>query len=287
MNTAILVQTIANAIVASGIYAAVAVGLALGFGVMQMANFAHGEFFMVGAYVVYVLYALGGLPFPVAVIAAFFIVGTLGVVTERAIFKPTRGNVLAGFMATAGLTLVLQVLVGQIWGVGLMRYIPTPFMETANIMGAKIGLQRILVIPGAFAMVAALWIFLRKARLGKALRACAQDPEAASLQGISIDKMTILAMAIAGGFAGVAGALMSPIHAVTPYMGHSVIITAFIVVIVGGMESIEGAMLAAVILGFIHTFATTFFDAVIGTMAGVGVMVIVLVIKPKGLMGRA
>ena len=91
---------------------------------------------------------------------------------------------------------------------------------------------------------------------------------------------------IAGAFAGLAGALMAPIHAVTPYMGHAVILTAFIVVIVGGMASIEGAVLAAVLFGFIHTFVTTLFDAVVASMVGVGVMVIVLVAKPSGLLGR-
>jgi branched-chain amino acid transport system permease protein len=286
MDMATFVQSIANSLVASSIYATVAVGLALGFGVMQMANFAHGEFFMVGAYVVYILYALGGVPFPIAVVAAFFIVGVIGLMTERAIFRPTRENVLAGFMATCGLSMILQVLVGQIWGVGLMRYIPTPYMGAANIMGAQIGLQRLLVIPGAFGMVVGLWLFLHRVRWGKALRACAQDPEAAALQGISINKMTALAMGIAGGYAGLAGALMAPVHAVTPYMGHAVILMAFIVVIVGGMASIEGAVLASILFGFIHTFVTTMFDAIVAEMVGVGVMVIVLVTKPTGLLGR-
>lgn len=287
MELGFIIQTILNGIVASCIDAVIAIGLALGFGVMQMANLAHGELFMLGAYVVYALYALGGVPFPLAVIAAFFIVGIVGIIVERTIFKPTREDVLAGFMATAGLMFVLQVIAGKIWGFGLMRYIETPYMTNVNIMGAEIGVQRLLIIPCAIVTCGGLRLFLQKARLGKALRACAQDYEAASIQGINIDKITILSMALAGGFAGVAGALLAPIHAVTPYMGHNVIIMAFIVVIVGGMESIDGAMIAAVILGFIHTIATTMFDAVIGTMVGVMVMVIVLVLKPEGIKGRA
>ncbi|GAB4269403.1 MAG: branched-chain amino acid ABC transporter permease [Deferrisomatales bacterium] len=287
MDLSTFVQTVANSIVASAIYASVAVGLALCFGVMQMANFAHGELFMLGAYVVYVLYALSGWPYPVAVLAAMVIVGFVGLLVERCIFHPTRGNVLAGFMATAGLAFILQVLVGQIWGVGLMRNIPTPYMGAATVLGAQIGWQRLLVIPSAFGMVGLLWLFLTRVKMGKGLRACAQDPEAASIQGISIGKMSALAMVIAGVFAGLAGALMAPIHAVTPYMGHAVILTAFIVVIVGGMASIEGAVLASVLFGFVHTFFTTLFDAVVATMAGVVVMVIVLVAKPTGLMGRA
>lgn len=286
MDWPTFVQSIANALVLGSIYATVAVGLALAFGVMQMANFAHGEFFMSGAYVVYVLYALGGFPFPAAVILAFPIIAAMGVVTEKLIFRRTRGNVLAGFMATAGLAFVLQVVVGQIWGVGLMRSVPTPYMGAADIFGAQVSWQRVLIFPVTIVMVSGLWFFLHRVRLGKGLRACAQDVEAASLQGISINKMTALSMAISGGFAGVAGALMAPILAVTPYMGHQIIVTAFIVVIVGGMASIEGTILASFILGFIHTFTTTIFDAVVATMVGVAFMAVILVVKPTGLLGR-
>lgn len=286
MDLATLVQTLANSIVAGSIYAIVAVGLAMAFGVMKMANFAHGEFFMAGAYVVYVFYALLGVPFPAAVLMAAPIVGMIGIATERLIFRPTRDNVLAGFMATAGLAFIMQVLVGQTWGVGLMRSVPTPYMGAADVFGAQVGWQRLIVIPSAFIMLSLLWFFLYRVKAGKALRACAQDPETARLQGIGINRMTMLAMAISGASAGLAGALMAPIHPVTPYMGHGVILTAFIVVIMGGMESIAGAVLAAVILGFIHTFVTTFSDAIVAQMVGVAFMAIILIVRPQGLLGR-
>ena len=286
MDSATLIQTLANAVVASSIYALVAVGLALAFGVMRMANFAHGEFFMAGAYCVYVLYGLVGLPFPLAVVLAIPIVALFGLVTERLIFRPTRRNVLAGFMATAGLAFILQVAAGRLWGVGIAKSIPTPYMGTAEIADANLGWQRLIVIPCAFAMLFALRYFLYHVKLGKALRACAQDPEVAALQGIKINRMTAMAMAIAGASAGLAGALMAPIQPVTPYMGHSIVLIAFIVVIVGGMASIEGAVLAAIILGFIHTFVTTVSDNLIATMVGVAFMAITLVLRPQGLLGR-
>ena len=286
MGLETIVQTFANAMVLGSIYAMVAVGLALAFGVMQMANFAHGELFMAGAYVVYVLYSLVGLPFLIAVIAAFPVVALIGMVFERFIFRQTRGNVLAGFMATAGAGFVIQVLVGQQWGVGLMRSVNVPYKGSVEILGAAISWQRLIIIPATIIMVAGLWFFLKKFKAGKALRACAQDPEAAVLQGISINRMTALAMALSGGFAGVGGALMAPIIPVTPYMGHVYAVTAFIVVIVGGMASIEGAVLAAFILGFIHTIVSTTYDSVTATMIGVLFMAIVLIIKPTGLLGN-
>ncbi len=286
MDLPTLIQTIANSVVAGSVYAIIAVGLAMAFGVMKMANFAHGEFFMAGAYVVYVFYALLGWPFPAAVLMAIPIVGAMWVATERLIFRPTRDNVMAGFMATAGLAFILQVLVGQTWGVGLMRSVPTPYMGAMDLLGAKIGWQRVLVLPSAVLMLSALWFFLYRVKAGKALRACAQDPETARLQGIGINRMTMLAMAISGASAGLAGALMAPIHPVTPYMGHGVILTAFIVVVMGGMESIAGAVLAAVLLGIVHTFVTTLSDAVTAQMVGVACMALVLIVRPQGLLGR-
>ncbi len=280
------IQSFANALVLGSIYAMVAVGLTLAFGVMQMANFSHGELFMAGAYVVYVLYSLMGLPFPLAVIASFPIVACIGLIFERLIFRPTRGNVLSGFMATAGAGFILQVLVGQQWGVGLMRSVVVPYKGSAEIFGASLSWQRLVIIPATIFMVTGLWFFLKKVKAGKALRACAQDPEAAVLQGISINRMTALAMLLSGGFAGVSGALMAPIIPVTPYMGHVYAVTAFIVVIVGGMASIEGAVLAAFILGFIHTFVSTLADSVTATMVGVLFMAIVLIVKPTGLLGN-
>ena len=173
-------------------------------------------------------------------------------------------------MATVGLGFVLQVAAGRIWGVGMMKRIDTPYMGAAEIGDAFVGWQRLIVIPCAVAMLIALRFFLYNTRLGKALRACAQEPETAALMGINLRTMTMLAMALAGASAGLAGALMAPIQAITPYMGHGVVLIAFVVVIVGGMASVEGAILAAVILGFIHTFVTTLTDSLIGTMVGVG-----------------
>jgi len=167
-----------------------------------------------------------------------------------------------------------------------MRSVVVPYKGSAEILGTSISWQRLVIIPATIIMVAGLWYFLKKVKAGKALRACAQDPEAAVLQGISINKMTALAMFLSGGFAGVGGALMAPIIPVTPYMGHVYAVTAFIVVIVGGMSSIEGAVLAAFILGFIHTFTSTLFDSVTATMVGVLFMAIVLIIKPTGLLGN-
>jgi branched-chain amino acid transport system permease protein len=286
MDFATFSQSIANSIMLGSVYAIIAIGLALAFGVMQMANFAHGEFFMVGAYVVYVFYTLLGWPFPLAVILAFPIVGLLGFLSERYIFRPTRGNVLSGFMATAGLAFILQVLVAQQWGIGRPRPVQKPIIEVWQLGAMNLDVQRLIIIPVAILMIVGLWYFLQNTRLGKGLRACAQDAEAAAINGISNNKMAALAMVISGGFAGVAGALMAPLVPVQPFMGHSFIVIAFVIVIVGGMASIEGAILASFLLGFIHNFVTTLYGAIEASMVSVAFMAIILVVKPSGLLGK-
>jgi branched-chain amino acid transport system permease protein len=286
MNSQLIIQTTANAIAASGMYALIAVGLTLAFGVMQMANLAHGHFFMVSAYTVYALYALAGWPFWWAVAAAVVVGGVLGFIVERAIFRPLQGDVVSGFIATMGLMFVFEVLVGEIWGWGLSKPIPSPYMRAVSFMGASVAFQRVLLIPFAVVSIGGLMFFMRYFRLGRALRAVAQDPEAAALQGININKMTALALSIAGGYAGLAGGLMSTIYAVTPSLGGHLILPALIVVVVGGMGSIGGATLAAVLFGFVITFVTTLVDGVTAVMVSVTVMAIVLAIKPQGLMGR-
>ena len=286
MGLELFIQTCANAAVASGIYALVAVGLAMIFGVMQMANLAHGEFYMVAAYAVWVLYGKYNIPFFAAVAIAMGIVGLIGLAVERGLFRPLRGQVVSGFIATAGLVYILQVSVGRVWGVGLDKAVPTAFPGTATFLGAEIGWQRVVVIIAAIVMLTMLWFFMHRMKLGRALRAVAQDPEAASLQGISVNKITALAMFIGALFAGAAGSLMAPVYPVNPYMGHVVILIAFIVIIVGGLGSIAGTIIASILFGFLYTFVTTVLDGVIASIIGVVTMLTVLAFRPQGLMGR-
>lgn len=286
MEFDLALQTAANAGILTCIYALVAVGMAIVFGVMRMANMAHGEFYMLGAYCVWLLYAVAGWPFPAAVIGGMAILAGLGLGVERAIFRPLRGQVVVGYIATAGLMFMMQVGVGRIWGVGRPETVPPYFLGSVEFLGTVVGAQRLLVVPAAIGALLLLWFFLQRVKAGRALRAVAQDPEAAALQGVNINRMTALAMGIGGAFAGLAGGLMAPVYPVTPYMGHAVILIAFIIIIVGGLGSIMGAVIASVIFGFLYTFVTTALDGVLASIIGVIVMLVVLAIKPTGLLGR-
>jgi branched-chain amino acid transport system permease protein len=285
----LILQTTANAVYAASFMALIAVGLVLIFGVMGVVYFAHGELYMLGAYVVVFAFADHHLPFFLAVAIGLIFVGLLGILMERVLFRPLRDNPLGGLIASIGLLLILQALVVIGFGVR-MEHIPPPTQAIITLYGTPeagvgIPLQRLYVIVAAVILLSALWLFLRKTKFGWALRACSQDAEAAALQGISMNQTARMAMFIGAALAGVAGALTAPLVRTFPYMGHSVIVTAFIVIIVGGLGSLEGAVVAAILYAFVHTFVTTFADGVIADIVGLLLMLLVLVIKPTGLFG--
>lgn len=281
----LVLQTVLNATYAASYMALISVGLVLIFGVMGVINFAHGELYMMGAYAVVFLYAQQAYPFFVAVAAGLVFVGLLGLLMERALFRPLRDNPLGGLIASIGFLLILQTL--AVLGFGRrMGHVPAPSRETLEIYpGVQFPVQRIYVVVAAILLLGALWAFLRHTRFGWALRACAQDAEAAALQGISLNQTARIAMFIGAALAGVAGALTATLVNPTPFIGHSVIVTAFIIIIVGGIGSLEGAVIAAVLYAFVHTIVTTMYDGVIANIVGLLLMFAVLIVKPTGLFG--
>ncbi len=280
-------QTLLNGLMTSSFFALIAVGLSLVFGVMHIVNFAHGEFYMVGAYTVWVLYAKMHWPFFLAVLAAIVIVGILGLISERLVFRQAKGNVLSGFIMSVGLVFILQVAVAQIWGLGKMKPVPAAYPEVLSFGGISTSWQRFIVIPATIILLGSLWFFLENFRMGRAMRASALEPDAAALQGISVKKAATVAMFIGSAMAGAAGALMAPIMSVHPYMGHAVVWNAFVVVIVGGAGNIKGTVLASLFFGYMTTIITTLFDSTIANLVNVLVMLVLLAIRPQGMAGHA
>lgn len=283
--TELLLQTVVNSVYAASYLSLIAVGLVLIFGVMGVINFAHGELYMAGAYTVVALYSWHDVPFLWAVAAGLVFVGLLGLVMEYGLFRPLRDNPLGGLIASIGFLLILQTTAVLSFGVRMQHIRPPTQDRIVLVEGVVLTWQRLYVIIAAIALLAALWVFLRRTRFGWALRAVAQDREAASLQGISLDQTSRIAMFIGAGLAGVAGALTAPLVAPTPFMGHSVIVTAFIIIIVGGIGHLEGAVLAAILYAVVSTFVTTFWDGVIADIVGLLLMLGVLIVKPTGLFG--
>lgn len=283
----LLAQTGLNAVYTASYISLVAMGLVLIFGVMGVINFAHGELFMAGAYAIVALYAGLNVPFFLAVAAGLLFVGCLGLLMERALFRPLKDNPLGGLVASIGFLMILQALAVMGFGVRMVHIPPVTQEVIAFSDKVRLPVARLYVIIAAVVLLSALWYFLKRTRFGRALRASAQDPEAAALQGISITQTARIAMFIGAGLAGIAGALTVPLVSVNPHMGHSVIVTAFIVIIVGGVGSLEGAIVASVAYALMHNFVTTFWDGVLADIVGLSLMLVVLIVKPTGLFGSA
>ena len=282
----LFLQSIVNGLIQGGFFALFAVGLVLIFGVMSVVNFAHGELVMIGAYTIWLLHAQNGLGFIPAIFVAIILVTLIGLLMERFLFRPTRDDPLAGLICSIGVLFIMQVAATLIGGDGPSKQVPPPFHGTLILFDfLRIPYQRIFSLAVSVAALSTLWYFLTRTKLGWALRAVALDREAAALQGININRISMIAIGVGGALAGLAGALMAPLTNINPHMGHNVIITAFIVTIVGGVGSLSGAVLAAVLYALFHTFVTVYFGGTVATICGLILMVVVLIVKPTGIMG--
>lgn len=282
----LFLQSIVNGLIQGGFFALFAVGLVLIFGVMNVVNFAHGELVMIGAYTIWLLHAQNGLGFIPAIFVAIILVTLIGLLMERFLFRPTRDDPLAGLICSIGVLFILQVVATLVGGEGPSKQVPPPFHGTFILFDyLRIPYQRIFSLAVSITALTTLWYFLTRTKLGWALRAVALDREAAALQGININRISMIAIGVGGALAGLAGALMAPLTNINPHMGHNVIITAFIVTIVGGVGSLSGAVLAAVLYALFHTFVTVYFGGTVATICGLIFMVVVLIVKPTGIMG--
>lgn len=282
----LLLQSIINGLIQGGFFSLFAVGLVLIFGVMKVVNFAHGELVMVGAFTIWLLHAQWGLSYIPAIGAAIILVTMIGLMMERFLFRPTRSDPLAGLICSIGVLFILQVAATLVGGDGPSKQVPPPYHGTLILFDLiRVPSQRVFSLVISSSALLALWLFLTRSRFGWALRAVAQDREASALQGINTDRISIIAIGIGAALAGLAGGLVAPLGNINPHMGHNVIVTAFIVTIVGGVGSLSGAVLAAVLYAMFHTLVTVYFGGTIATICGLVLMVIVLIVKPTGIMG--
>ncbi len=283
----LLLQAFVNGLIQSGFFALAAVGLVLIFGVMGVVNFAHGELVMAGAYTVWYLHSQMGLPYPVTILAALLLCTAIGLLMERFLFRATRGDPLGGLICSIGVLFILQVAATLIGGDGPSKQVPPPYDGTMILFDVlRIPNQRVFSFLVSATALGILWYFLTRSKLGWALRAVSQDREAAALQGINSNRISMIAIGVGAALAGLAGALMAPLTNINPHMGHNVIITAFIVTIVGGVGSLSGAVIAAVLYALFHTFVSTYISGTLATIGGLLIMVLVLIVRPSGIMGR-
>lgn len=267
-------------------YVLVALGLTLIFGILDISHFAHGQMYMIGAYLLYIVMVLGGVNYWLALVICMAALSIAGVVVERAIYRPLRGQPqINSFIAAIGLILVLETLVRGIQPNSLR--VPKPIDSTIHFLGISMEVQRLIVIIGAIVFIILLQLFIKRTRLGTAIEAMSQDREGAALVGISVDRMSALTFAIATGLAAVAAVLMAPLAFISPEMGSVLILKAFVIVVLGGLGSMEGAIVGGYVLGILEALAIAYISSAYKDVFAFGILIIILAIRPTGLfMGR-
>jgi branched-chain amino acid transport system permease protein len=286
MSIDVLIQATLNGFGLAVVYILVALGLTLIFSILDVINFAHGEFYMLGGFVTYYVFAVFGVNYFATLVLAVIAVGAAGVVAERIVFRHLRGKTLNAFIVSLGLLWVLQASAQVAFGV-LDKSVPSAVSGIVRVFGFIISRERLVVIVTASALMVALYAFLKLTRTGQAMRAVAQDADAAALQGIDIEKMSALGFGIGCALAGAAGALLAPVFAVSPTMGALPVVKAFIIIIVGGMGSLPGAVLGGLLLGAVEGIGTLFMSSAAVNMLGFLVVIAILLVRPRGLFGAA
>ena len=284
--TFLIGQALTNGLIIGLLYLLMAIGFTLVFGVMRVVNFAHGEFYMLGAFVAYVCVTRFQLPFLVAVLATFAVTLVAGWLIEVVVLKGFRGNELNGMISTIGLGMILQN--GALLLFGPDPQSMPPVAEGVVSLGPiMLPMSRLYVVAFSIAVLALLYLFLMHSKGGRALRAVVQDTEIASAQGIRSHLMYPLGFGIGVALAAVAGALMAPVFSVSPSIGSTPLLKAFIVVILGGLGSIPGAALASLLLGVVESGANTFMSSAMSDMLLFGFVILMLIFRPAGLLGKS
>jgi branched-chain amino acid transport system permease protein len=283
----VIVQQIFNGLTLGSLYGLVAAGLALIFGVMQLANFAHGEFFMLGAFVFYLLYAALHVPYFLAVALAMLGMGVFGAAFHRAVLVPiiNRGWHVH-LVATLAASIVFTNAAIQVFGT-TPKDAPTDYSRAVVVLGIlRFTQQRAIVLVVALVVLVGLHLFIQRTRWGKAMRALSQNREACQVVGIKVAQVSLLAFGIGTGLAGLAAGLVSPLYNIYPGMGTLLTLKAFAVVIMGGFGNVNGAIYAAFLLGLVESFAAGYLSSAYTDAIAFAAMILVLLVRPHGLFGR-
>jgi branched-chain amino acid transport system permease protein len=279
----LVLQQLLNGLTIGGVYSLVALGLTLVYGILHVPNFAHGAFYMAGAYVAFHMMEAWGLNYWLAMLGAGLVVAVLAMLAERLVFHPLRNAPpLHDMIAAIGILLFLEAGAQVIWGADFHR-MPTPHTQLIDVLGVTLPMQRGLIIAAAFGLMLALHWFLTRTVTGSTIIAMAQDRDGAALVGIDATRVTLLVFAISGALAAVAATLYAPINLVYPAMGNLVITKAFVIIILGGMGSVPGAIAGGVIIGMAESFGGFYFSTDYKDIIAFALLVVILSLRPQGL----
>jgi len=278
-----------NGLSLGAIYALGAVGLTLVYGILKLVNFAHGDFLTFGAYMAYLVNVTWGLPLVVAVFWAMAMTALLGIFLEKVMWGPMRARgagMLQLLLMAIGLALVIRYVIQFIWSTEL-RQLDVNVTDTVKFLGLTIGRTNLIVIIVGFAVLIGTGLMLRYTLLGKRMRALSDNLDLAETSGVNTSRVILWTWVFAAGFAGLAGVLAGAITQLQPELGFELLLPIFAAVVMGGIGNAYGALAAGILLGLVIEWSTLFIDARWKTGIGFVVLILVLIIRPQGIFGRA
>jgi branched-chain amino acid transport system permease protein len=282
----LLQDILVTGLVNGGVYALLAIGFSLVFGVARIVNIAHTAFYMLAAYCFYALLVKAGIGLFAAGLVAIVAVTLFSVLCYRLVIEPVREHEAAVLIATIALALIFQELMLLSFG-GHYLGIPSTLEGAMRFLGVSIPYQRLLILAVAAATLLVVWIVLYRTRLGLAIRATANDLEVANLMGMDVHRIAMATVALSVALAAVAGVVVAPVFVVDPFMWLSPLVTMLAIVVLGGLGSMKGSLIGALVIGYVE--AITVFALPAGAYlkgaVALAIMVVVLLVRPEGLFG--
>jgi len=275
-----------SGLINGGVYALLAIGFSLIFGVARIVNIAHTAFYMLASYALYGMLVIGGMPLLLAIPLAVAAVVALSLVCYKLVIEPVRQHESAVLIATIALALIFQESLLVSFG-GSFLGIPNAVEGVTSIIGVRVSYQRLIILVVVAITLVATWYLLNRTRLGLAIRAAANDQEIANLMGINVNRVAMYTVGISVGLAAIAGVVVAPVFVVDPLMWLSPLVTMLAIVVLGGLGSLKGSLIGAFIIGYVEAitvFAVPSGSYLKGAVA-LSIMVLVLLIRPEGLFG--
>jgi len=292
-QSSLFLQQLVNGITLGGVYALIAVGYTMVYGVIQLINFAHGEIYMLGAFLAYTLVAVVGMPFFPAFVLTLMICAVLGVVLDFVAYRPLRkAPRLAALITAIGMSIFLQNMAMLIWGSQIKSYprdlLPAFFSESAITFGdVSLSWLQLFILSITLLFMIILHLTIHKTRIGMAMRAISQDKTASALMGIGVNRVISFTFAIGSAMGGMAGILVGLYYnAIFPTMGYVAGIKAFAAAVLGGIGSVPGAMLGGGVLGIAEVMGAGYISSEYRDGISYAVMIAVILFKPSGLIGK-
>jgi len=285
---AVIIQNLINGIISGSYYAVLGVGLTVTWGVLKMINVAHGNFYMMGAYMFYTFSIIMGFPVIPSMIAGVAAVFVLGMIMEKFVLAPSLGRGKFGdtpFILTLAMGILLENVAQLVWG---ETNVGVPYFNDSiiKVMGITMASQRLIVAAVAMVTLIVVLVIIKRTKFGWAISATAQNTFAASLMGINTKQIYMVTFGIATALCAIAGSLLAPIYGINPWMGESIQLKSFVVCIVGGLGSVGGSIVAGLLLGIIESFATQFLGSGWQNVIAYALVIVMFWFRPAGIFGK-